>query len=484
MKFAAGLFLALWIPLGFSAVYAGSPESFAVFADSLLAQPALAGSSWSVQVYSLSRDAVVFDHDGNRLLTPASVTKLLTSAAALDAMGGDYRFSTEFAYRGGIDANGSLIGDLVVLAGGDPTFEIKADKSLRVPIMRTWADSLRARGIRSINGNIVLRTWPYRHESAPDSWEAGDINAGFAPPADGFGFNSNVCHLQVLPANEIGDSARFVIEPAYAPVRLKPRVRTTPAQTECWLDLQVAPADTTAVISGDMPLNEDGEFLWVSVQDPVRYFGLALKDALERRDFSVSGGIVVDRTVPNSHALIPIFVHRSAPLSEIVSTMNKESDNFISEQVLRALGLAAGGAPDRHSGLNAVMRFVQQYGLDKREVHLEDGSGLSRHNLISARAVNELLRCVFLSGNRDLFQSTLSISGTDGTLAYRLSSPGVIGRVLGKTGTMTQVSNTAGYLNSASGEIFAFAFLCNHYTNSVHHVRATQDRLLERLAAE
>jgi D-alanyl-D-alanine carboxypeptidase/D-alanyl-D-alanine-endopeptidase (penicillin-binding protein 4) len=457
--------------------------TFDTFADSVLSDRSTTGASWSIEIYSLSGDSIVYQRDADRLLIPASVTKLFTSAAALDALGPAFRFVTTLASDGGTDDSGTLRGNLMVLAGGDPTFEIKASDSLCAPVLRTWADTLLARGIRRIQGDIVLRTWPYRRESAPGSWEVGDVNAGFAPPMDGFGFNSNVCHLQVLPDSIVGDYARFVLDPPFAPVELKSRVRTVPAQSECWLDLQVAPADTTAVITGQMPLDEDGEFLWISVQDPVRYFGLALKDALEKRGILVDGRIIVDRSAPNDSAsLREIFAYSSPALPSVLALMNKESDNFSAEHVLRALGLATGGAPDLRSGLEAVRRFAARLGIAKSDFHLEDGCGLSRQNLVSARTVVQLLRAAYASDNRDVFESTLAVSGKDGTLAYRLSAPPLADRIHGKTGTMTQVCNIAGYLESESGEVFAFAILCNNFVNSIHRVRIAQDRLLERLA--
>jgi D-alanyl-D-alanine carboxypeptidase/D-alanyl-D-alanine-endopeptidase (penicillin-binding protein 4) len=472
--------------LGFHiSVSAGTIAEFSAFADSVLSEPATAGASWSVQVYSLSTDSVIFERDAERLLTPASLTKLFTSAAALDALGRDFRFYTTVAADGAVDESGSLQGNLIVLAGGDPTIETKSVDSLGGSVLRAWADSLLALGIRRVRGNIVLRTWPHRPESAPGSWEVGDVNAGFAPPVDGFSFNSNVCHLQVLPASAPGDSARFVLDPPFAPIHLKPRVSTVPAQSGCWLDLQVAPADTTVVIAGEIPLDEDGEFLWISVQDPARYFGLALKDALEKRGIAVDGQVVVDRSVPGSAApMDELFVHASPQLPAVLSLMNKESDNFASEHVLRALGLAVGGVPDRRSGLDAVLRFAARFGIDKSSLHLEDGCGLSRQNLVSARAVVRLLRAIHVSPDRDVFVSTLAVSGSDGTLVYRLSAPQIAGRIHGKTGTMTQVSNIAGYLQAENGDIFAFAILCNHFANSIHRVRAAQDRLLERLVTD
>jgi D-alanyl-D-alanine carboxypeptidase/D-alanyl-D-alanine-endopeptidase (penicillin-binding protein 4) len=234
-----------------------------------------------------------------------------------------------------------------------------------------------------------------------------------------------------------------------------------------------------------MPLDEDGEFLWVSVPAPARYFGLALKDALEKRGIVVEGQVIVDRSAPDGRAQpANLFACSSPPLPAVLSLMNKESDNFAGEHVLRALALAVGGAADRRTGLDAVLRFAERCGIGKSTLRLEDGCGLSRQNLVSARAAVKLLRAMYASPERDVFLSTLAVSGTDGTLTYRLNAPPMVGRIRGKTGTMTQVSNIAGYLQAENGDIFAFAILCNHFANSIHRVRTAQDRLLERLVTD
>jgi D-alanyl-D-alanine carboxypeptidase/D-alanyl-D-alanine-endopeptidase (penicillin-binding protein 4) len=142
---------------------AGAPQAFI---DSLLSQKALIGSSWSLLFYAPNRNVVIAEYDPDRLLAPASIAKAITSAVAIDRLGPDFRFTTTFFTSKPLSATGALDGELVIFAGGDPSMETAADDSLHAPWMKIIADSLYARGLRELNGNILPRTataWNARH---------------------------------------------------------------------------------------------------------------------------------------------------------------------------------------------------------------------------------------------------------------------------------------------------------------------------------
>ena len=455
---------------------------FPDFADNVLAQEVLYGASCSIEIYSLTGDSVVYSHDADRLLTPASVNKLLTSSAALDKLGPDYRFSTTCTMRGSLGLDGTLAGDLILQAGGDPVSEIKTvDKDI-APHLRAWADSLAAHGLRHVSGNLVLRTWPCQLESAAPGWELSDVQAGFAPPLDGFGFYSNVCHLAVLPGTTEGGNASFEIDPPFAPLHVTSNVVTSPAGTASSLTMQVEPEDTSVIVSGQIPLRHAPEFFWAPVQDPALYFGRAFRIAMESRGIHVDGDVVVDRTGYGAGDFgTVLFVHQSAPLSEVISVMNKESDNYLAEYVLQALAMGAGGVGDRRAGTNAVLNFLQRCGVDRGDVAVEDGCGLAREDLVSARSLVQLLRAMHAHPYGEVFKSTLSVSGRDGTLSGRMGGTKYAGRLRGKTGSMTRVSALAGYLEGNNGEMYAVAFMFNNFRTTLSRVRAIQDQILERL---
>lgn len=458
-----------------------APSGFASFADSVLGESILFGASYSVEIYSLSGDSVVYARDAERLLTPASVTKLLTSSAALDRLGPDYHFTTT-CYASGALMDGMLAGNLILQGGGDPVSEIKVADGTGAPHLRQWADSLAAHGLHHVKGNLILRTWPCRFETASPRWELGDIQGGFAPSVDGFGFYSNVCHIAVQPGAAVGASAEFVLDPPYAPIHIKSGVTTTASGTVSSLMMQVEPEDTSVVISGEIPLKHNPEFFWAPVQDPALYFGRAFRLALEKSGIAIDGDVVVDRMAHGGREPgTVLYVHESAPLSAVMSIMNKASDNYLAEYVLQALGVAAGGEGDRKAGTEAVLKFLRRCGVDPTEVVVEDGCGLARQNLTSAHALIQLLRAMYKHPYANTFQGTLSVSGTDGTLSGRLGGVKNAGKLRGKTGSMTRVSCLAGYLDGDNGEKYAIAFMFNNFRISLPRVRALQDAILERL---
>ena len=476
---AAALAFVLLLSLPVGRAFA---RPLAELADSLLSCEPLLGSSHSVLIYSLDRGSVVYESGADRLLTPASVTKLLTSAAALDGLGSDFCFTTLYYAGGDASTDGVLDGDLIVIAGGDCAAEVKADDSLRAPLLRAVADSLMAHGLREVRGDIVVRTWPYRLEGAAPAWEIGDVNGGFAPAVDGFGFNSNVCHLQVMPAESAAAAPTYILDPPFAPLHIRSEVVTAGAGTAPWIDLQFHPMDTSVTLSGEIALDDDGEFLWVPMQDPARYFGCALQDALVKRGVVVRGRIVVDRSsLPLSDSAVLLYAHRSQSLSAYLALMNKESDNYTAEYVARALAVSASGTGERRAGLNAIGRFLNRIGISKREFFLADASGLARQNEVSARALVTLLCAMRAHPAGETFIASLSMSGKDGTLQYRLSGEGLAGSVHAKTGTIGGVSALAGYATNPQGETFAFAMLFNHVRTSQTFVHSVQDRILESL---
>jgi len=255
--------------------------------------------------------------------------------------------------------------------------------------------------------------------------------------------------------------------------------RSSGASTESWIEFEVIPEDTSVLISGEIPADDDGEYLYVPVQDPALFYGRALTAALSKRGIALDGRIVVDRSATGQAATI-LYNYSSLPLKAALSLMNKESDNYAAEYVLRALGRGTGGGANRRDGLAAVMKFLTKAGVDKKEVNLEDGCGLARQNIVSARAVVKVLRAMFHHAEFETFRSTLSISGKDGTLAGRLGDD-LAERVFGKTGTMTHVSALAGFTTDDGGQPIAFAILCNNFRTTVPHVRFVQDRLVERI---
>lgn len=466
-------------------LFAADHPALQAFVDSLLNQKSLTGASWSVRFFDPDKEEQICEYDADRLLIPASIVKMVNSAAAIDRLGPDYRFETRFYTSAPLTAAGQLNGDLIVSAGGDPSMETKSVDSLRASWMENIADSLYGHGLREIDGDLRLVTHAYRLECAPSAWEIGDVKEGFAPAVDGFGFNNNVCQLAIFPGESVGAPARINLYPAYSPLQVNSGIVTGKKGDDNWVEYHITPCHDEITITGVIALGDDGEYIWMPIQDPSAYFGAALKAALLERGITVQGNVRVEHGGHvGSNNKTPFYVHHSAPLTATLSLMNKDSDNYSAEYMLRALGMDRAGSGTAEAGLKAILNFLNRNKIERQQIRLVDGCGLARRNLCSATGLTDLLTVMHHHRYGGTFKYTLAHSGIDGTLDYRMSSPKLAGRVRAKTGTMTFSSSLAGYLTLESGKEIAFAILCNNFSTSRHHIRGIQDQIIERVFDE
>lgn len=390
--------------------------------DEILSEHEFSCAHWGIHVVSLTNDSVVFSLDADKRFTPASTIKLLTSAAALDSFGPDYRFETGFLMRGEMDSTGTLWGDLVVRGSGDPTMRrINNSRSVGIAF-RQIADSLRWRGLKKVCGHLVgdARIWP--RQSLCPTWEIGDMDEEWLP---------------VPGALSLGrrDSA-----PA--------------ANTFVVMETAFDPAQSLA-------------------PSPTDYYLSVLSEALEQAGIAMPG---CSSNVGNSGEPTLLYRHTSSPLSEIIKRMNKESDNFTAEQ----LGLLLGGG-HRLGGLEKIRAFLTAAGVDTAQIRLADASGLSRKNLLSPSAVVRLLTYMYRHRFSNAYERSLAVMGVDGTLAEeRTKIPGA--EVFAKTGTLDYVSALSGFLITDSKEILIFSILCNNFLCPVQLVRQVQDSICAVIA--
>ncbi|MCL4305913.1 D-alanyl-D-alanine carboxypeptidase/D-alanyl-D-alanine-endopeptidase [bacterium] len=445
--------------------------------DSLLALEPLRGSSWSILFVDMDSKRELVSTDADRLLIPASVTKLWTTAAGLEAFGADHRFKTKVLAQGQIDPQGGLNGNLLVDCAGDASFQVKARKDLGQAALNKLASELQSKGLKRVNGDLIIYTANYQHTCGNAVWEMGDLREGFAPAIDAVGFNSNVCHVKIEPGKAVGDTAMVTLEPPFAQIEIINDVSTATAGEESWIEYNITPCRDELEISGVMARGDKPQYLWFPIQNPAHYFGLALRDALARKGIEVSGQILVRREPVPSNG-IQLIEWLSPPLSEIVAMINKDSDNYLAEYLLSAIGSVKRGQGSPEAGLRYVMDVARNGNIHRDQLSLQDGSGLSRQNLMSAQAVVALLIRMAASSQGTVFEASLAQSGVDGTLSGRLSEPVLFGRVRAKTGTMTNVSALAGYIGLDNGKELAFAMICNNYRCSRHYVRTTQDNII------
>lgn len=410
--------------------------------------------------------------NARRPMNPASTMKLVTAFAALELLGPAYTWKTEI-YLGGPLHDGVVQGDLIVHGGGDPELTVE----------RLWLllAQLRARGVRDIHGDLVLdRSYfdPGVHDRA--QFDAEPLRA-YNVGADALLVNFNTVRFSFYPNANARDIA-IVAVPPLAQLQLENDVHTTDRPCADWrgdLHLDVAQADNQARVrfSGTMP-RACGERTWaVSLLDAPHFAAGALR-ALWQSLGGTLRGTLRTGTAPTDRAPFATLTSRSA--AEVVRDMNKYSSNILARQLFLTLSAEKLGPPGRYAAsAQLVGDWLAHRGLDLPGLVLENGSGLSRIERISAAGLVHVLLAAWHGPLMPEFIASLPVVAQDGTMRQRLREEAVAGQAHVKTGSLADVRSLAGFVYTNAGRRLAFAFIINH-ANAAGG-QAAQDALLRWL---
>ena len=403
-------------------------------------------------------------------LNPASTMKLLTTFAALDLLGPAYIWKTEALAQGTL-ADGVLSGDLYLRGGGDPklTYE-QFGRLLR---------QIRGRGVREIHGDLVLdRSAFAQPETDPARFDAQPTRPYNVAP-DALMVNFKAITLRLLPEDD-GKTISVFSEPAPANLDLINQLKQSSNACGDWreqlrVDLFTHGPTTRLVLTGNYPA-ACGEQRWnIAVQDHAAFVSGVFRQLWAELGGSIRGG-VRDGVVPvtaRSLAVLP-----SPTLAEVVRDINKFSNNVMARQLFITLGMEAGHRPARaEDGEQAVRSWLETRGLKIPELVLENGSGLSRRERISAASLARLLQVAWRSAVMPELMASLPVTATDGTMKKRLKQNGVAGQAHIKTGSLEGVRAIAGYVLDRSGKRWVVVFLVNHANAA--NAQPAQDALLQ-----
>lgn len=449
---------------------------------------------WSVLAISLDRGDTLLALNVREPMVPASNIKVLTTAAALYALGPGFRYPT-FLLTDGEQRGAELHGDLVLYGTGDPTLSDRFFPG-EAAALDTLAGKILEAGIREIRGDLVIDGSYFQGSEIHPEWSPKDLNDPFAAPVAAVIFNENLVTVRVEASRTVGLPPLIHVMPDGSGIPVLNTAITAPAGTRprVWL-LRETPRDPIG-IEGEIP--HGGRDVWrdLPVPDPLVFTGRLLRRVMEERGIRVAGHVRVLRTpsasllplpdpagVPgNTSAARILAVHHSPPLLDILKVVNKESNNLLAEAVARTLGRLMTGDGSFHGGMAAVEMFLtSRVGVPPQEIKIRDGSGLSPENRASAGALVQVLAFLADSPLWDDFWSTLPEAGVWREL--RRMGDGPASRNLrAKTGTMTGVSALSGMVKTRSGERVLFSILSNEVASEYRAKRA-EDQLGTRLAS-
>lgn len=416
------------------------------------------GANLSLIVQKIGATAPSIDYRSKQMALPASTMKILTGLAALLQLGPDYRFHTQLESNGSINGD-TLQGDLVARFGGDPT--------LTRQDLRNMVATLKKLGVKHIQGNLVIDTSIFAsHDEAP-GWPWNDLTQCFSAPPGAAIVDRNCFSVSLYSAAKAGDKA-FIRVASYYPVNMFSEVRTLAkgSQEAQYCELDVVPGELNRfTLTGCMTQRAEPLPLAFAVQDDASYAGALLKAELQAADIDYTGHLLRQTQVtPPAKVLAET---QSAPLHDLLRIMLKKSDNMIADTVFRTIGHELFGVPGTwRAGSDAVRQILRQKAnIDLGNSIQVDGSGLSRHDLLSPAIMMKVLQYIAKNDQQLNFISMLPLAGYDGTLRYRggLHEAGLDGKVSAKTGSLQGVYNLAGFMTTASGQRVAFVQYLSGY---------------------
>ena len=462
---------------------ASPPQGLAAKIDALVQQPRFAHASWGIAVVSLASGRTLYAHRADQLGQPASTAKLFTAAVSLATLGSDYRFPTRLLSRGVI-RNGRLDGQLILYGVGDPTLGTAENSDWAAKL----ASQLQARGVRQVHGDLIADDSYFTGPSFGTGWEAGDLQSWFAVPTSALSVDENIVQVTLTPGASPGLPASVRLAPMDGIAKVLGQIQTTRRQTSSDINLYRAPGDNTLYLFGNMPAGATPAQFRLAMVDPALQAARQLRAALTRQGIRISGSTRVLHWPLDDSTLLagthPVGEVLSPPLGEILQRGLKRSQNLYLQNLLLSVGaheLATASAPpttfadSEHWGIQALRDLLTRIGIPPDVSRLDEGTGLSRRDLVTPEALVHLL--VYFSGQPSAKQlrDALPLAGVDGTLAHRMRDTAAAGNVQAKTGSMSYVHSLAGYVTTAAGKHLAFVLMLDNYEPPAGEPSASSD---------
>ena len=438
----------------------------------------LAGGDASISIRDRATGELLFDYNGETPIKPASNMKLLTTAAALEVLGQDYRFTTSLYTTGKLN-KGVLKGDVYLKGEGDPT--------LSVEDLQQFAQELKEKGINKIDGRIVGDDkWFDNVLLTPGIW-AEDESYYYAAPISALTTSPNSDYdsgtiIVNVSGSTIGQAPEIQITPHLGDLEIVNQAVTVEAGKSNSVTIERSYRTNQVVISGNLPIDKTKRE-WVTVLHPTTHTLTMFEAVLAEAGIEYTKGKLFRAATPKSANLVAM--KKSMPLEQLMIPYMKLSNNGIADILIKTMGKVVNHRGSTMAGLKVVDQFGKSIGLQMKDWSFEDGSGISHANHVSSIAVSDLL---FKAQGEDWFSTfftSLPVAGhsdrtVGGTLRNRLKDPLTAGKVFAKTGSLTGVNTLCGYIEGRSGEQYIFSILVQNKSGAAPVI----DEIVKVIATE
>jgi serine-type D-Ala-D-Ala carboxypeptidase/endopeptidase (penicillin-binding protein 4) len=451
--------------------------------EKLLSDSSMMHASVSFCLADAENEQVVMEYNSGKSLIPASVMKLISSAAALELLGPQYTFKTSVAYTGSLNKrSGKLTGNIIIQGGGDPSLGSMHFSDHYKDFMGTWISEIKKLGIKKISGRVIADDSYYDFLPVPAKWLWEDVGNYYGAGAYGLSVLDNTYEIHLKKSS---DSNRvFISEILPSECRNEFTNLLIASGTSDEGYVFAAPYSTYGWLAGSIPDNAEGFVLKASITDPPLLIAKMINERLEAAGIPVSKEPTTIRLEKQnlSGEFFLIAETISPPLSDIIKVLNHESVNLYAEHFIKELGKKYKNAGSTSAGVEVIKDFLSSTGIKTDGMYIEDGSGLSPLNAINTRELVRLL--IYMKSRGKYFPeyySSLPDAGKEGTVKNYFRDTVFDSRLKAKSGSMTRVRSYAGYFTTLSGKNMIFSIIVNNYSGPSRNIISSIEEIIKEI---
>jgi len=424
---------------------------------------------------------VLFSYNDSLSLVPASCLKIVTTGAALGILGEDHFFETKIMHTGQLGKDGIMHGNVIIIGGGDPTlgddkFETKID-------FQTFINVIKDAGIKSIDGKVLVVNSYFEPFPINKTWAWDDIGNYFGAGVYGFNYAENIYQIKLQPGAIQGSNVDLISTlPDNLNLHFDNRLKTGPLYSGDQSNIFVALNDSIRIIEGTIPVSKSPFTIKGSLPNPPAWFAKTLAELLYKDN------LIKDKNqwevISKLDTSIPIFnlkIFKSQPVSEIVHYANLNSINLYAECLLKEIGKIKYHSGTWTDGIKAIKKYWTEKGIDTLGLFMDDGSGLSRYDGITAQQLTKILASIKNEKYFDIFLNSLPVSGKSSSMKSMGKGTEMDGKIYSKTGHMDRARAYSGYFKSKSGKWMCFTLMVNNYSLSSPEIHDKIEKLLEAM---
>lgn len=460
-----------------SALSKKQAAKFSARAEVLLGTGPAGKGEWGLLIVDAETGEILYQQNADRYFVPASNMKLFTTALALAKLGPEYRFHTTLETNGAISSGGVLTGNLVLVGHGDPNlsnrkfpYELKEEfDGPPEKALAELADALVAKGVKEIAGDVIGDDSYFPRERYPSGWEIDDMVWEYGAAISSIVVDDNTVTLTLTPGDQPGSPVQATESPATPDFLVENDVTTSAADQKSDLRLTREPGSTLVVVKGTLPAKGAPRKLVLAIEEPAQHAASVLKHLLEARGVRVDGVARPRHEAAKTQEDPTVLAkHVSVPLGDAIKLVNKISQNLHTEMLLRTVARQNGVWATPDDLMKVPQDFYASAGIDPDDVIQTDASGLSRHDLVTPRAIVALLTFAQKQSWFETYYNSLPVAGVDGTLEDRMKNTPAAGRIHAKTGSVEHVRTLSGFAETPGGRRLIFSFLSNNQGGKNH----------------